>query len=453
VSVALVPCNTRCLNMGDVAMLQVAVSRLRTMWPDEELRIFTSDAAALARYCPGVTAVMLPDQPGWCTDRYLGGRLHSWLPERLSDRLADAVVRTGCRAPSVREHLLRLRSTVRRPDRRSLRAFIDTIASARLLVVGGAGGVADHFGDYANLVLLALQCARRRGIPTAIMSHGFGPLTTPHLRAKAAAVLPKVDTIALREARASRPLLISLGVGLDRVVTTGDDAIELAYEARPAVLGRAVGINLRLARAAGATERDIEPVRDGLRRFLSGCPAPLAGLPIARQRELDVHAIKLMFAGLNGQANGHADVSHADGSQADGGGADDGAADDADAGQDLDTPLKVIRRTGRCRIVVTGAYHAAVFALAQGVPAVCLARTQYFHEKFLGLADQFGAGCHLVSLDDEDLPGELARTMTLAWNEAPVVRETLLRAAACQITQGYAAYQRLPALVRTASRA
>jgi polysaccharide pyruvyl transferase WcaK-like protein len=430
VSVALVPCNTRCLNMGDVAMLQVAVTRLRAMWPDEELRVFTSDAEALARYCPEATPVMLPDQPGWCTDRYLGGRLHSWLPERLSDRLADAVVRTGCRAPSVREHLLRLRSTVRAPDRRTLAAFIDTIAHARLLVIGGAGGVADHFGDYANLVLLALQCARRRGIPTAIMSHGFGPLTAPHLRAKAAAVLPKVDTIALREARSSRPLLISLGVGLDRVVTTGDDAIELAYEERPAVLGRAVGINLRLARAAGATEQDIEPVREGLRRFLSVCPAPLAGLPIARQRELDVSAIKLMVAGLNGHANGHAD---------------DGAVD---AGQDLDTPLKVIRRTGQCRIVVTGAYHAAVFALAQGVPAVCLARTRYFHEKFLGLADQFGAGCHLVSLDDEDLPGQLARTMTLAWDEAPVVRETLWQAAAHQIAQGRAAYQRLPTLGR-----
>jgi polysaccharide pyruvyl transferase WcaK-like protein len=223
---------------------------------------------------------------------------------------------------------------------------------------------------------------------------------------------------------------MSLGVGLDRVVTTGDDAIELAYEERPAALGRAVGINLRLARAAGATERDVAPVREGLRRFLSVCPAPLAGLPIARQRDLDVSAIKLMVAGLNGHANGHAD---------------EGAAD---AGQDLDTPLKVIRRTGQCRIVVTGAYHAAVFALAQGVPAVCLARTRYFHEKFLGLADQFGAGCHVVSLDDEDLPGQLERTMTLAWDEAPVVRETLWQAAAHQIAQGRAAYQRLPTLGR-----
>jgi polysaccharide pyruvyl transferase WcaK-like protein len=236
-------------------------------------------------------------------------------------------------------------------------------------------------------------------------------------------VLPNVDTIALREARSSRPLLMSLGVGLDRVVTTGDDAIELAYEERPAVLGRAVGINLRLARAAGATERDIEPVREGLRRFLRDCPAPVVGLPIARQRELDVQAIQQMLAGHDG-----------------------------DVGQDLDTPLKVIRRTGLCRIVVTGAYHAAVFALAQGVPAVCLARTRYFHEKFLGLADQFGAGCHLVSLDDEDLAGALARTMTMAWDEAPVVREPLRRAAARQIAQGLAAYQRLTALVDTASR-
>jgi colanic acid/amylovoran biosynthesis protein len=438
--------------MGDVAMLQVAVARLRTLWPDEELRIFTSDAEALARHCPGVTPVMLPDQPGWCTDRYLGGRLHTWLPERLSDRLADAVVRTGCRAPSLREHLLRMRSTMRQLDRRSLRVFIDTIARARLLVVGGAGGVADHFGDYANLVLLALQCARRRGIPTAIMSHGFGPLTTPHLRAKAAAVLPAVDSIALREARSSRPLLISLGVKLDRVVTTGDDAIELAYDERPTALGHAVGINLRLARAAGVTERDIVPVRDGLRRFVSACPAPFVGLPIARQRGLDVNAIQRMLDGLPVPETPHPyplpASSHPNAHEPRVGDSG-GARESADAGQELDTPLKVIRRTGRCRIVVTGAYHAAVFALAQGVPAVCLARTPYFHDKFLGLAEQFGAGCHVVSLDDGDLPGQLARTMTLAWDEAPAVRETLWQAAARQIAQGQAAYRRLPALVRT----
>jgi hypothetical protein len=42
--------------------------------------------------------------------------------------------------------------------------------------------------------------------------------------------------------------------------------------------------------------------------------------------------------------------------------------------------------------------------------------------------------------------------MTMAWDEAPVVREPLRRAAAHQIAQGLAAYQRLTALVHTASR-
>jgi colanic acid/amylovoran biosynthesis protein len=235
----------------------------------------------------------------------------------------------------------------------------------------------------------------------------------------------------VREALASRPLLASLGVPLDRVVTTGDDAIELAYVERPSGIGDAVGINLRLARSAGATEQDIDPVREGLRLFLARCPAPLVGLPIARQGNLDAGAIERMLDGLDGSVDGR------------GGG----------SGSELDTPLKVIHQVGRCRIVVTGAYHAAVFALAQGIPAVCLARTPYFFGKFQGLADQFGAGCPVVPLDGPDLPVRLARTMSAAWDEAPVVREALCRAAARQITQGYAAYQRLPALMRPAGRA
>ncbi len=41
---------------------------------------------------------------------------------------------------------------------------------------------------------------------------------------------------------------------------------------------------------------------------------------------------------------------------------------DTDGGASLETPQLVIERVGECRVVVTGSYHGAVFALAQGIP-------------------------------------------------------------------------------------
>ena len=105
----------------------------------------------------------------------------------------------------------------------------------------------------------------------------------------------------------------------------------------------------------------------------------------------------------------------------------------------LDTPLTVIRRVGECRVVVTGSYHAGVFALSQGIPVVGLSRSDYYTDKFLGLADQFGSGCRLVPLDeplDEALP---ARIIEL-WREAEALRPDLLAAASRQVEEGREAY-------------
>jgi len=43
--------------MGDVAMLQIAVSRLGELLPGASILVFTESPAALARHCPGVEAV------------------------------------------------------------------------------------------------------------------------------------------------------------------------------------------------------------------------------------------------------------------------------------------------------------------------------------------------------------------------------------------------------------
>ena len=50
------------------------------------------------------------------------------------------------------------------------------------------------------------------------------------------------------------------------------------------------------------------------------------------------------------------------------------------------SPEDVINCIARTRLVLTGSYHAAVFALAMGRPAICVAASGYYRSKFYGLA-------------------------------------------------------------------
>ena len=70
--ILLEPGSYSCMNMGDVAMMQVAARRIRALCPNAEIDMFTSDSARLARYCPEVRPVeanartaLLPGRVEW----------------------------------------------------------------------------------------------------------------------------------------------------------------------------------------------------------------------------------------------------------------------------------------------------------------------------------------------------------------------------------------------------
>jgi colanic acid/amylovoran biosynthesis protein len=107
------------------------------------------------------------------------------------------------------------------------------------------------------------------------------------------------------------------------------------------------------------------------------------------------------------------------------------------------TPLDLVRQIRRCRVVVTGSYHAGVFALANGIPTIGLARSDYYVDKFLGLADMFRVGCEMVSLDREDAAETVRATLRRMWEDAPAIRPTILASAEAQIAAGHAAYRRI----------
>ena len=60
-------------NMGDVAMLQVAVQRLSNLWPDASIEVVTAEPGLLAQYCPNAHPITARGRNLWLKDRNLPG--------------------------------------------------------------------------------------------------------------------------------------------------------------------------------------------------------------------------------------------------------------------------------------------------------------------------------------------------------------------------------------------
>jgi polysaccharide pyruvyl transferase WcaK-like protein len=424
------PGSYTCGNVGDIAMLQVAIERLHTIWPHAAIGVISNAPAVLQIHCPAAEPVPLRGRTIFVGDRFLG-RADRYLPRRLSSSLAAAQQTMRRRWPGAMafgiaaKHALVGRSRPAAP-----RAFVAAVRGADLVVVSGAGIFTDAFIENAMGVLATLELAHEWNVPTAIVGQGFGPLANAALTQRMAGVLPAVNLIAVRERRASVPLLGSLGVSPDRIVVTGDDAIELANRSAPAKLGDDIGVNVRLAPYAGIDGSALATLKPVLQAASARLAARLLAVPIAHHADVfDRIAIEQLIGEDRRGARAVA-----------------GAV----------PPVQVISLVSRCRLVVTGSYHAAVFALAQGVPAVAIVGSTYYRDKFLGLADLFGGGCDVIDVDAADAPAELDRAIMRAWHQAPEWRPSLLRAADHQIERGKAAYRRLEAVVdagRTGIRA
>jgi colanic acid/amylovoran biosynthesis protein len=400
---------------GDVAMLQAAASRLGQLWPKASFQTFSGTPDLVRRYCRNIQPLGVAGRLAWGAG-FLGGRLSEYLPGRLSAFALKLERQFRYRWPSIMELLLAVKLRLKGDRIDALRGFLEAVSKADLVVVAGMGGIADAFRNYALGLLETLDLAIRGGAFTAMVGQGMGPIHDPVLLGRAKAVLPRVDLIALREARASGPLLRSLGVAPDQITVTGDDAIETACRLRSEELGTGLGVNLRVAKYAEVRRQDVQRVGQVIQDAARQHQAPMIPVPISQDREeADLDAIRYIMAGCG----------------------------ETPAAADLVSPQQVIQQIQRCRVVVTGSYHAAVFALAQGIPVVCMANSAYYEDKFLGLADQFGVGCEVVFLRDRGLPRKLTGAIEGAWRSAGQVRPQLLVKAAQQIEQGHAAYRRI----------
>ena len=406
------PSSVHCLNLGDVAMMQVSVRRFRDFWPDAEIHVLNDDPELLELYCPGAKAVSSTGQ----VDYYTTAAYLTRMGRRFSmPVLSELDVSWRHAWPGLAERLVATRHGKYAGS--TVRDFRELVRNCDLVVASGAGQITDSFDGAAKPMLDTMEMAQRQGITTAILGQGIGPIGRPAFRARAARVLPRVDLICVRETLTGPPLLDSLGVSRERVVVTGDDAIETVYANRQDELGTCIGVNLRVSWYSDISDNLVSALRRPLQEAAREVGAPLVSIPISRHpKEDDSGICDRLFEGYPSVAQPANDLVLVEG---------------------------MVREIGRCRVMITTSYHGGVFALAQGIPVVAWLKSKYFAAKLYGLANQFGVGCEVVTLDEGDWESRLKSAILSAWSSAGLVRPRLLEAARSQLAASKAAYELL----------
>lgn len=409
------------LNIGDIAMLSACVRRLRTLWPAAQIRVLTESPDRLHQHCPDVTTVVPT----------LAGRFGlSRIP--LSRQLAAEQVwksvmplMTRSVSPAGSADLPMIAPDTPRGSQHRDVAPMRILAAVRwadAVVSSGGGFISDEFWWHGAGVLSVLAMGQRLGKPTAMFGQAIGPTRQPVMNWLARSVIPKLRLIGLREGVRSAPLLRARGVSEDRIHVTGDDALLLATPAVRPPTGDGIGLNVRVAPYSGVDSVTARHVVAITRDIAARRQAATVALPISRySADSDLHSVRL--AGLTA----------VDGNPG------DGAAD-------IRCPAELGARIAGCRAVVTGSYHAAVFALAAGIPAVCLSNSAYYDSKFEGLAAQFPHGCSVVR-PGRNLRADLDDAVTSAWEARDDVRDHIHRAAKVQVSRGDLLYRRFKDLV------
>jgi len=428
-------------NKGNVALLQTAVYRLSELWPDAEIDVLTEAPYSLKLYCPSVNPVSVHPWQNYSSqlqkynllNRHLTRLLLRWLLEfreeiwhrypnlisggwwKKETALLDRsdLTQTGNEKKSRYSEIVSETETTEQVKN----DIVQAVQDADLVVATGGGYLCDPEMKDSVQVFDTLEMAVRLGKKTAMVGQGVGPMEDSEFRLRLSSLLPQIDVILVREPKIAKPLLESLGVDPKRISVTGDDAIEMAYKARATRLGYCIGVNVRLASYTKVESIFVDRIRQTLHRSARKYQAPLMALPTSSNIvETDLEYIRKL---LDGYDNVLIDWRR------------------------YDQPLDLIKKIGRCRLVITGAFHPALFALAQGIPAIGFFNSVYSYNKFSALNDEFGPACQILHLEDESFDEKLATAIDTAWTSAEELKSGLFDAALCQIERGQAGYRRI----------
>lgn len=339
--------DTSLANVGDVAMAEVAIDRIRTVDPQARIGVVTSEAARPATHDIGPVDT-IPDRAalGWARDLDVWRRRAPQRMEGLATRWPRAV---GGLVGTAR----------RSPDRAIVKRYVGAVRAADLLVVAGQGGWHDGSERRAGRLVDVIRLAHAASVPVLMLGQGVGPIRRRDLRIGVGRALGHVQAVAVRDPSSADEVRRLGGPGV-RVEVTGDDA--LAVPAGPRTGDRdAIGLSLRANAASAMPASAAGVVAAAVHRAAGG--APVVAVPMME---------------LPGSVSDRDVLSGALG---------------------VDLPVHppgavapAVEAIGRCHVVVSGTYHGAVLSAAAGIPVVALAWSDYYRAKMAGVAAQMPAG-------------------------------------------------------------
>lgn len=404
-------------NLGDVAMLQAFIRRLGDRQPNAIFWVVSEEKENLLRCIPSVKFLPLEEKRMWVCSFNLVGGLQHFFPGKLKVWLTDCEASFRTDYPEIALKIISWRFGKSSEKYILCSRFVERIKDADMVVATGGGYITDNFSSHAVALLDVLRLAQSFDRPTAMVGQGVGPVSKPRLLKMIQQVYPGLLLLSMRERLLSPQIARSvIKKSCTELIVSGDDAIELAYERHPLTIGGKLGVNIRVAEYSEVLSDTLARVGKVINKFIASTQIEYEVIPISLiEGHSDTEAVKSMLEENSVEENRR---------------------------EDNISVVEVIERVGRCRVVVTGSYHAGVFALSQGVQVVALTASKYYDSKFLGLQEQFSSGLQLVHLDD-NFEMALADALSRAWKEADNERDSLLGAAGQQISIGKQAYDRL----------
>lgn len=343
-------------NLGDLSMLLALVTRIRSHSPAADISILSADKDRCHAYVPDANPIDV---------RLFPNIFHEKVSAALGNRLRVTVNRRSRVANII-------------PIRRIIQK---ELAGSAAVVYAGGGGINDTFFRQARAAINLLEDAQALGIPTAMFGQGVGPITNAELAGQVGAVMSRCDAVGLRTPvdLMTKDLIDSPAVDSAPV---GDDALELAYTGEVAT-GGSIGVNFRPSRYAGSRNIQLETAGRVISRIAISRNCKIQGLPVSFHSDEDSRSIL-----------GHFPEAKV-----------------------FNSPdyRSMVAAISNCSIVVTMSYHAAVFALAQGVPAVLLTGSKYYDSKFYGLQALYGSPIvQVVPILDDSFDSRLDDAIEIA---------------------------------------